>query len=110
MDIDKFAYYNELFLAYKDLIKENNRDIFDLYYGENLTMQEIADIKSISKARVGIIIKNVEKELCTYEDKLRIVLKNNILEDALNLEDIKEIKKDINNVINIEDYLKNMNN
>ena len=72
--MDKFLYYNELFLVYKDLIKENNREIFDLYYGENMTMQEIADLKKISKSRVGIIIKNVENKLFNYEDKLKIVL------------------------------------
>ena len=102
--MDKFLYYNELFLVYKDLIKESNREIFDLYYGENMTMQEIADYKNISKARVGTIIKNVEKKLFNYEDKLRIVFKNMKLEKALELNDIKEIKKEINDIINIDNY------
>ncbi len=99
MDIDKFEYYNELFLIYKDLIKESKREIFDLYYGENLTMQEIADLKHISKARVGIIIKNIEKELKDYEDKLKIGLRNALLEQVLELNDIKKIKKEINNIL-----------
>ena len=102
--MDKFLYYNELFLVYKDLIKESNREIFDLYYGENMTMQEIADYKNISKARVGTIIKNVEKKLFNYEEKLRIVFKNKKLEQALELNDIKEIKKEINDIINIDNY------
>ena len=104
--MDKFLYYNELFLVYKDLIKESNREIFDLYYGENMTMQEIAEYKNISKARVGTIIKNVEKKLFNYEDKLKIVLKNIKLEHVLELNDINEIKKEINDIINIDDYEK----
>ena len=101
--MDRFLYYNELFLVYKDLIKESNREIFDLYYGENMTMQEIADLKNISKARVGSIIKSVEKKLFNYEDKLRIVLRNTKLEHVLELNDLKEIKKEINDIINMED-------
>ena len=97
--MDKFLYYNELFLVYKDLIKDRNKEIFDLYYGENMTMQEIADLKNISKARVGTIIKNVEKKLFNYEEKLHIVLNNNKLEHVLELNDIDEIKKEINDII-----------
>ena len=104
--IENFEYYNRLFLVYKDLIKENNRDIFDLYYGENLTMQEIADLKGISKSRVGVIIKNVEKELFNYEEKLKIVLKNIKLENALKLNDLAKIKKEINDVLNMDNYEK----
>ena len=104
--MDKFLYYNELFLVYKDLIKESHREIFDLYYGENMTMQEIADLKKVSKSRIGVIIKSVEEKLFEYEDKLRIVLKNTLLENALELNDIKAIKKEIDKVINIENYQK----
>ena len=97
--MDKFAYYNELFLVYKDLIKDSHREIFDLYYGENMTMQEIAELKGISKARVGTIIKSVEKKLFNYENKLKIVLNNLKLEHILELNDIDEIKKEIKDIL-----------
>ncbi len=97
--MDKFAYYNELFLIYKDLIKENNREIFDLYYGENLTMQEIAELKGISKSRVGSIIKNVENKLDNYENKLKIVSNNLKLQKVLELENIDLIKKEIEDIL-----------
>ncbi len=97
--MDEFEYYNELFLTYKDLIKESNREIFDLYYGENLTMQEIADLKGISKARVGTIIKNVKKNLLEYENKLKVVFNNIKLEHLLELDDLKLIKKEIKEIL-----------
>ena len=106
--MEKFLYYNALYLAYKGLLKESIREIFDLYYGENLTMQEIANLKGISKSRVGLIIKDTEKKLIDYENKLRVVLKNIKLEQALELNDLKDIKKEINDVINIEDYVENI--
>ena len=97
--MEKFLYYNELYLIYKDLISESNQEIFDLYYGENLSMQEIADMKNISKSRVGIIIKNVEKKLDNYEMNLNIHKKNNKLNEVLELTNITEIKKEIEKII-----------
>ena len=92
-------FYNDLYLIYKDLINDNNREIFDLYYGDNLTMQEIADIKEISKSRVGTIIKNVEKKLDNYENILGIYQKNNRLNNILDLNSIEEIKDEIEKII-----------
>ena len=97
--MNKFEYYNSLFLIYKDLIKENNREIFDLYYGENLTMQEIAELKGISKSRVGSIIKNVENKLDNYENKLKIVSNNLKLQKVLELESADLIKKEIEDIL-----------
>ena len=97
--MNKFEYYNALFLIYKDLIKENNREIFDLYYGENLTMQDIAELKGISKSRVGSIIKNVENKLANYENKLKIVSNNLKLEKILELDNINLIKKEIEDIL-----------
>ncbi|MBQ7031173.1 MAG: DNA-binding protein [Bacilli bacterium] len=97
--MEKFLYYNELYLIYKDLINDKTSEIFDLYYGENLSMQEIADIKEISKSRVGIIIKNAEKKLDTLENALRIYEKNNKLNNLLEINDINKIKEEIEKII-----------
>lgn len=97
--MEKFLYYNELYLIYKDLINDNNSEIFNLYYGENLSMQEIADIKEISKSRVGLVIKNVEKKLDNYENILNIYKKNNELRKLLDINDIKVVKEKLENII-----------
>ena len=97
--MEKFLYYNELYLIYKYLINDKTSEIFDLYYGENLSMQEIADIKEISKSRVGIIIKNDEKKLDTLENALRIYEKNNKLNNLLEINDINKIKEEIEKLI-----------
>jgi len=97
--MEKFLYYNELYLIYKDLININNREVFDLYYGENLSMQEIADFKNISKSRVGIIIKNVQSKLDNYENILGIYEKNNELKNILELDNIDIIKEKIEKLI-----------
>ena len=97
--MEKFFYYNNLYLIYKDLLKENNSEIFDLYYGENMTMQEIADLKHVSKSRIGIIIKNVEQKLDNYESILKLNERNTKLKELLEVEDIKIIKEEIENIL-----------
>ncbi len=97
--MEKFFYYNNLYLIYKDLLKENNSEIFDLYYGENMTMQEIADLKKVSKSRIGIIIKNVEQKLDNYESILKLNERNTKLKELLEVEDIKIIKEEIENIL-----------
>ena len=97
--MEKFFYYNNLYLIYKDLLKENNREVFDLYYGENMTMQEIADLKHVSKSRIGIIIKNVEQKLDNYESILKLNERNTKLKELLEVEDIKIIKEEIENIL-----------
>ncbi len=97
--MEKFIYYNELYLIYKDLINEKNREIFDLYYGDNMTMQEIADLKNISKSRVGIIIKKTTELLDKYEDKLKIRKNNELINKALDSNNIKEIKEILKEII-----------
>lgn len=97
--MEKFLYYNELYLIYKGLINNKSSEIFDLYYGENLSMQEIADIKNISKSRVGIIIKNIEKKLDNYEKVLGIYKKNNKLNDLLEENDISKLKSELDKII-----------
>ena len=97
--MEKFIYYNELYLIYKDLIKTKTEEVFDLYYGENLSMQEIADIKNISKSRVGTIIKSIQNKLDNYENVLKIYENREKLMKVLELNDIKEIKDNIENII-----------
>ena len=97
--MEKFLYYNSLYLIYKDLLKEKSSEIFDLYYGENMTMQEIADLKGVSKSRIGLIIKNVEHKLDNFEEILKIYKKSEELNKLLNINDIREIKEKVNNII-----------
>lgn len=70
--MDKFLYYNNLFSLYQKLLTPKERLIFSLYYEENLSMGEIADIKGISRSAVGKTIKIVTTKLDNYEENLGI--------------------------------------
>lgn len=97
--MEKYIYYNELYLIYKELLDKNKGDIFNLYYGDNLTLQEIADLKKLSKARIGLIVKNTEKELSNYENKLHLLKNKEILESLIGEDDIYVIKRKIESLL-----------
>ena len=97
--MEKFLYYNNLYLLYKKFLNENNSEIFDMYYGDNLSMQEIADIKNVSRSRIVAIIKQTEKKLDNLESNCQLYKKNQQLTQLLNIDDINEIKKAIKQII-----------
>lgn len=69
--MEKFVYYGELFSIYGFLLTEKQREIFSLYYEENLSLSEIAEEKKVSKSYTGKIINDVKKKLDYYEDNLK---------------------------------------
>ena len=68
--MDNFVYYGELYNIYSFLLTDKQREIFSLYYEENLSLSEIAEYKKVSKSYVGKLISDVEKKLDYYEENL----------------------------------------
>lgn len=97
--MDKFLYYNNLFSLYQKLLTPKERLIFSLYYEENLSMGEIADIKGISRSAVGKTIKIVTTKLDNYEENLGIYKQR---EEIIK---IKDSTKDDNTRILLEKLL-----
>ena len=91
--MEKYVYYGMLFDFYQKLLNERNREVFELYYDENLTLQEIADNLGVSKSYIGRIIKNTEKKLDELESKLHIYENKGKIKDVLKLNDINKIKE-----------------
>lgn len=89
------VHYNKLFDAYKNILKEEEKNIFSDYYEEDLSMQEIAENYNISKSAIGKKINNIETKLDKYEASLNIVKNNQILESLLEEKNIEKIKEKI---------------
>lgn len=98
--MEEYLYYGELFNIYKDLLSDNKQKYYSLYYEENLTLQEIADLEGVSKSYVGNIVKKVTKELTKYESILKIYENKLILREILENDDLKSIKSKIAKIIN----------
>ena len=96
--MDKLIYFNKLFDIYKELFTDNQKEIFKMYYEENLSLQEIADLNNVSRSFVSKTINQVSEKLEYYEEILRCLYKKEQVEEILNLTDKNEIKKRLENL------------
>lgn len=95
-----------LYETYKELLTDNMKDVFEMYYFSDLSLREIAEEKSISYQGVNDTLKKTEKILRDYENKLKysetkkIITKlNNKLEDEnVDVDEIKEIAKKLGEI------------
>jgi predicted DNA-binding protein YlxM (UPF0122 family) len=98
--MNNFIYYNNLFDIYSSFLTDNQKEIFILYYEENLSMQEIADLKKVSKSFVGKSIKDSEDKLNTLENTLHNFQNKESLNKLLVESDIKILKDKLKLIIN----------
>lgn len=94
-----FVYCGELLNIYRNLLSETNQKYYSLYYEENLSLQEIADLGHVSKSYVGNIISKTSQKLLDYEDKLHLYEKSQKLYQVLKMQDIKQIKNIVKEVL-----------
>ena len=74
---------------YGELLTDRQREVVELYHGDNLTLAEIADEFGISRQGVHDTLKNAETALTEYEEKLGLVDKFRFTEKSM--ADIEEI-------------------
>ena len=81
---EELVYYNALFDLYGNLLNEREKEIFALFYEEDLSLQEIADMRNVSKSAIGSAISTINKKLDTYEEKLKFLEKTNLIKNLIN--------------------------
>ena len=64
-----------LFDFYGELLTDRQKEFFDLYYNEDLSLAEIAENAGISRQGVHDLVKRCSKKLMDYENKLHLVEK-----------------------------------
>ncbi len=95
--MDRMIYLNTLYDIYKDLLTDKQKEYYEAYYFDNLSLSEIADNYDVSRNAIFNQLKLIEEKLEEFEDKLKINEKQNkilgILEkkDKKLYEEIKEI-------------------
>ena len=62
-----------LFDFYGELLTDRQKEFFDLYYNEDLTLSEIAENSGISRQGVRDVIVRAEKAMQDVEDKTGII-------------------------------------
>lgn len=64
-----------LYDFYGDLLTEHQKDIYEGYIQENLSIAELAENTGISRQGIHDLIRRVESQLEGYEKKLHLVEK-----------------------------------
>lgn len=75
MNFDNIAQISLLYDFYGELLTKRQQQVLELYHEENLSLSEIAEEFSISRQGVHDTLKNAQKALQNYEEKLGLVKK-----------------------------------
>ena len=73
--MDKILESSLLFDFYGDLLNEHQRDIYENFLLNDLSLAEIADEQGITRQGVHETVRRCEKKLKDYENKLKLVEK-----------------------------------
>lgn len=103
-ELDKKNHYQTLLMIYRDLFTAKQKEILTQYFEDDLSLSEIADNLSISKAAVFQTLGQSIIKLDRYEDRLKIVEQNNMILAKLNMletesSDNKKIIDEIKEII-----------
>ena len=74
--MDNRIYLIDLYDLYGELLTDKQKDYFEYYYFDNLTLQEIAENNDISRNAVHKQLKEAEDKLNHFENILKIYEKN----------------------------------
>lgn len=93
--------YVSLYDLYKSQLTDSKKQIFELYFFKDFSLQEIGKIKDISRAAVGDSIKSTILFLDKLEKNLKLVKKTtklSLIAEEVNLTNpsISEIKSILN--------------
>ncbi|MDY0074368.1 MAG: sigma factor-like helix-turn-helix DNA-binding protein [Acholeplasmataceae bacterium] len=72
---EKKEWLNQLFDLYSKLLTEKQISYFKLYYFEDYSLQEIAEVFDVSRNAVFDHLKKVEDHLIFYENTLHLLEK-----------------------------------
>ena len=90
--MDNRDYIIMLYDFYGELFNERQREYFEGYYFDNLSLGEIGDNFSVSRNAVHKVIQGVVDKLEFYEDKLGLYKKNRLISDIIDSVDDSKLK------------------
>ncbi|MGC5327161.1 putative DNA-binding protein [Brevibacillus sp. SYSU BS000544] len=101
--LEKTNQVNVLFDFYAMLLKGKQREYLELYYLDDLSLGEIAEMHEVSRQAVYDHIKRAEKQLFEYEQKLQLTHKHE--QRQLMLEKMFSLVKNLNRSDSQEELL-----
>ncbi len=95
---NKLLYFNDLYDYYGELLTDKQKQYFEDYYLNNLTLSEIAENNNISRNAIHKQLKEAENKLEYFEEKLNLLNRRKKIENIIkNLNE--KIKREIEELI-----------
>lgn len=91
--MEEILYYSALYDYYGGLFTSVQKEYFEDYFFNNLSLQEIAENHQISKNAVSKCLKEVKEKLKFYEEKLHLLENKDKIEKILSKEELDKIIK-----------------
>ncbi|MBZ4653848.1 MAG: hypothetical protein JG781_1187 [Peptococcaceae bacterium] len=82
-----------LFDFYGQLLTKKQQEIYDLYFQQDLSLGEIAELHRVSRQAIYDLLRRTEETLEEYENKLGLVRKHND-----NTEILKQVEERLENI------------
>lgn len=86
--MEELVYLNGLYDYYGELLTDKQREFFEAYYFDNLTLQEIAEQHGISRNAVHKALTTISEKLKYYEQKLGFYVKTQKIQECIKDEDL----------------------
>lgn len=91
--MDERIYLSNLYDYYGVLLTERQKEYFEDYYFNNLTLAEIAENNNVSRNAIHKQLKEVEEKLSIYEKKLQLYNKGKRIKELIKTVDEKLIEQ-----------------
>lgn len=102
--MEKRDYLIILYDLYGELLNDKQKQYFEEYYFNNLSLGEISENLNISRNAVHKSLQSIEEKLQFYEEKLKLYKKSKIIYDIIEKESSQEIKRVLKEMI-LEDEI-----
>lgn len=97
--MEKREYLIILYDFYSELLSDKQKEHFEDYYFNNLSLGEISENENVSRNAIHKNIKVVENKLYFYEEKLKLYQKSQELTNIANTIEDKNLKERIKNIL-----------
>ena len=88
-----------LFDYYGDLLSDSQKNYFESYYFDNLSLAEIGENYNVSRNAVSKDLKLATEKLNNFEDKLKIINRDDKLRKIICKLDNDELKEELLNIL-----------
>ena len=97
--MEKRDYLILLYDYYGDLFSQKQRQYFEEYYFDNLSLGEISENLKVSRNAVHKCLIGIEEKLLFFEEKLKLYEKTNKIRDIIKESDVNIVKDKLRELI-----------